>query len=602
MTSSSIADARVTDSALPSSSTGPSQSNYKLLRVSCWVVALALGAAQAWANRFTMNPDGISYLDIGDAYWRGDWHNAINAYWSPLYSWILGFFLKVLRPSPYWEYPLVHLVNFLIFAAALACFEFFLSSFVTQQQGHNRDLQAVGEMGLSQRLWYLIGYGLFVWTSLAMVGLAVVSPDILVFMFTCLDCALLLRIRLNPDKHNFVYLGIALGVGYLAKAILFPLGFVFLATAALSAKTRRHVVVSGVIFLVTAGPFITSISFARQRLTFGESGRITYAAYIDGVQPWFPGDGGQFYPEGIGHAEHIDQPSEYAHALLHPVRRIVESPATYYFDGSIEGTYPFWYDVSYWQDGIKAYFRMSGLRRVFQIAVLYGLLLIGGISYQLAVTTGLMVLFLVAPKPSACFKRVIELWYLLVPVVAGLLMYATVHFEYRFVAPFVCVGWIAFFSGVRLPISKGLRIFLRCVVLLIAGQQSLSAMALVRHNLKDTNLQNPTYWRAAQALEHEGLVAGDKIAMISDQPWGEGGPFVARLARLRIVGQVNQPAEFWKQTSLQRSEVLEALANSGAKAVVSWGAKSVPNDWKQLGGTDYFVFSFLPHSQTINSE
>ncbi len=66
--------------------------NYKLLRISCWVVALALAAAHGWAQRFTMNADGISYLDIGDAYWRGDWHNAINAYWSPLYSysWFLS--------------------------------------------------------------------------------------------------------------------------------------------------------------------------------------------------------------------------------------------------------------------------------------------------------------------------------------------------------------------------------------------------------------------------------------------------------------------------------------------------------------------------------
>src|SRR3954452_20137182 len=85
------------------------------LRISCWLIALALGAAQAWATRFTMNPDGVSYLDIGDAYWRRDWPNAINAYWSPLYSWILGGFLKVIKPSIYWEYPLVHLVNFLIY-------------------------------------------------------------------------------------------------------------------------------------------------------------------------------------------------------------------------------------------------------------------------------------------------------------------------------------------------------------------------------------------------------------------------------------------------------------------------------------------------------
>src|SRR4051795_941770 len=92
------------------------------LRICCWVIALAIGGAEAWWTRFTMNPDGVSYLDIGDAYWRGDWHNAINAYWSPLYSWILGFFLKATKPSMYWEYPLVHLANFLIFVAALASF------------------------------------------------------------------------------------------------------------------------------------------------------------------------------------------------------------------------------------------------------------------------------------------------------------------------------------------------------------------------------------------------------------------------------------------------------------------------------------------------
>src|SRR5712691_3167506 len=128
--------------------------NYKLLRVSCWAVALALGAAQAWATRFTMNPDGISYLDIGDAYWRGDWHNAINAYWSPLYSWILGFFLKVLKPSAYWEYPMVHLVNFLIYAAALGCFEFFLATFIAQQTKQDERLSAQNEIGLPEWVWW----------------------------------------------------------------------------------------------------------------------------------------------------------------------------------------------------------------------------------------------------------------------------------------------------------------------------------------------------------------------------------------------------------------------------------------------------------------
>src|SRR5437588_1656055 len=109
-------------------------SNYKWLRISCWCVALTVGAAQAWATRFYMNPDGISYLDIGDAYWRGDWHNAINAYWSPLYPWVLGGFLKIFHPSVQGEFPLVHLVNFLIYVVALTAFALFLETFIGQQR------------------------------------------------------------------------------------------------------------------------------------------------------------------------------------------------------------------------------------------------------------------------------------------------------------------------------------------------------------------------------------------------------------------------------------------------------------------------------------
>ena len=109
-----------------------------LLRIICWVIVLGLGATEAWAARATMFPDGVSYLDIGDAYWRGDWHNAINAYWSPLYPWITGLFLRVFKPSPDWEFPLVHLINFFIYIVALTCFEFFLRTFLDFRAYHWR--------------------------------------------------------------------------------------------------------------------------------------------------------------------------------------------------------------------------------------------------------------------------------------------------------------------------------------------------------------------------------------------------------------------------------------------------------------------------------
>src|SRR5437764_989626 len=158
----------------PSSSTSNASAasapvcNYRKLRICCWSLATALGALDAWAVRSRMNPDGISYLDMGDAYMRGDWRMAINAFWSPLYSWILGAFIKILKPSPAWEYPLVHLVNFLIYVAALACFDFFMRSLIKHRRNTGIVSGTHEDHGLPEWALWVLGYSLFVWTSLVL--------------------------------------------------------------------------------------------------------------------------------------------------------------------------------------------------------------------------------------------------------------------------------------------------------------------------------------------------------------------------------------------------------------------------------------------------
>jgi hypothetical protein len=52
-----------------------------------WLLAIMLGAIQVLdtSARQAMDPDGVVYFDIGDAYFRGDWSVAINGLWLPLY-------------------------------------------------------------------------------------------------------------------------------------------------------------------------------------------------------------------------------------------------------------------------------------------------------------------------------------------------------------------------------------------------------------------------------------------------------------------------------------------------------------------------------------
>ena len=65
------------------------------------VVAIVFGFAQVWAFRHGIKDiNGISYLEMGEAYTRGDWGTAINGMWSPFYSWVLGAPMRILQPSP----------------------------------------------------------------------------------------------------------------------------------------------------------------------------------------------------------------------------------------------------------------------------------------------------------------------------------------------------------------------------------------------------------------------------------------------------------------------------------------------------------------------
>src|SRR6202161_3865766 len=81
--------------------------------------SLALGLFHAWLGRYAMDPDGISYLDVGQSFFRHDWQNAVNAWWSPLYPWTVGLVLGIAKPSPRWEFPVASLVNFGVFVLTL---------------------------------------------------------------------------------------------------------------------------------------------------------------------------------------------------------------------------------------------------------------------------------------------------------------------------------------------------------------------------------------------------------------------------------------------------------------------------------------------------
>jgi hypothetical protein len=563
-------------------SLAPQTRNYPLIRLSCGAVALVLGAIQAWITRFAMAPDGISYLDMGNAYWSGDWHNAINAYWSPLYAWILGIVVNTAKPDVYHEFPLVHLVNFLVYAGTLLCFDFFLKNFISAARVKATEEDGHVSLGLSESSWWILGYALFTSTSLLLVGLFRVCPDMCVAALVYLASGLIVRIRTgNNNVSTYLLLGLVLGLSYLAKAVMFPLGFVFVAVAiAPSASFKANLknrAIALVVFLLVCSPLFLATSKHQGKLTFGESGSWNYALYVDGMRYW-----------------------ETSPSLKHPVRAILNSPPVFEFGEPIAGTFPPWYDPTYWHQGFVTRVALrASLRNVWQAAGVYA-----GIFFLPLASMMLGAGLLIAGShggPIQSIRRSARWWPIAIPAIATLAIYAPVHVEGRFIAASVSVLLLAAYAGVRAQ-SPARAALIRRTVWVVSALALAMVLVAPKVLWPVSNLiyaypdpvPGPAEAAAAAALLRSGVNPQDKIGLIWNEKWAHGavqGAFMAHLARVKIVCEEIDADAFWNFDAAARQRAIAALQSVGIRAIV---AKNVPapyqQGWHRLGNTEYFMY------------
>jgi hypothetical protein len=544
-----------------------------IIRISFWTATAIAGFAQAWAVRFTINPDGNSYLDIASAYLRGDYANAVNAYWSPMYSWLIALTLRLLHPSPYWETALLHLLNFAGVLIALRCFEFFFSAFL-EYLGRNQPKD--DEPLLSVPGWWLLGYGLFLSTALFVLSLEPTNPDVWVCVVSYLAVGILLRIALYPLNWGYcAVFGVVLGLGYLTKAFYFPLSFIFLGGALLvggmSRRSVARVAVAAVTFALVAGPFVFALSKAKHRLTYGDVGKIAYAMVVDPIQQPFSWHG-----------------ENQSGTPRHPVRQILSSPRVIEFATPVAGAYPPVYDLSYWMEGVQLHFSVRGQLRILRqsIGTFFLIFLI-----QIEFAVGVLVLLLSKPRWRECGGSITRLWLLWLPPAIGCAAYALVLVENRYVAPFLPFLWLAAFAvALRNPsaASKRVRAAIVLGVLCIVGIKTakyfVSDLAAMSH-------QENTNWLVAQNLRNIGLKPGERVAVIAGKAEGHW----ARLAEIKIVAELplGQEGPFWEGDSALQGRVFAAFASTGARLVV---VKEPPSGatklgWQRLGDTPYYVHS-----------
>jgi len=543
----------------------------RFVRIFFWAVTATAGFAQAWSLRFTINQDGNNYLEIATAYLRGDWAHAIDAYWSPMYSWLIAVILGLFNPPGSWETTLLHLLNLVGLLIALRCFEYFFEAFLAFVK-RSRDSQ--DEMGMSESLWWLLGYGLFFSTSLFVLTLEPTTPDMWLCVFTYLAMGLLLRIHVNPRKFGyFAGLGFVLGLGYLTKSFYFPLSFVYFISAGLAAgvsgRNLARVLLAVVVFGIVGGPFIYEISKDKHRITFGDVGKIAYAETVNPImQPQFwQGDSQSGVPK-------------------HSTRKILSNPSVFEFaapDGELRPPG----DLSYWLDGVRPHFSVRGQLRVLRqsVGTYFAIFLI-----QLEFAVGVIIFLLLQEQRRDCLSSVRRLWPLWLPPIVGSVAYSMVLVEPRYVAPFLVFLWLATFAVGTRQSEK------RVALAIVVGVLCVTGIKTTKYFLSDlasVGRQGNVYWQVAQNLQKLGIRPGDKVSIIA----GVGVAHWARLAGVKIAAEVplGQDVDFWKADPATQERVYAAFASTGSRAIV---AKDPPpevigNDWHQLGDTPYYA-RFLP--------
>jgi hypothetical protein len=234
-----------------------------------------------------INPDTISYLSIAQHYLAGDWSEAVNTNWSPMFSWFLAPLLALHTPG--------------LLASRVVCFVSGL-------------LALLGVQLLGRSFGLRSGYqSLVLYTSAAMIvafALLRAEPDLL-------EAAILLfYFRLVFDRTYFSsrWMGVVCGLlgaaAFLAKGYAFYFFLLHFTTmnllhGVLAPKERRSAVAVNfglgmLVFVLCSGPWIALMSAKAGHFTVGTTGDFNYRLV---------GPDSQGYPQ---YHQLIPPPSEHA--------------------------------------------------------------------------------------------------------------------------------------------------------------------------------------------------------------------------------------------------------------------------------------------------
>ena len=562
------------------------ESAHLRLRLGLAAACLALGVLQFLGHYCYMSPDGLSYLDLSDAWLSGTLRGALSSYWSPVYPALIALARRVLRPTPYWEFTAVHAVNLCVFALVIACFDRLLM--VLYRALSRTDSASL----LAPAAWFIFGYAMLAWSSISLIQVTRPTPDMLVALVLFIASILTVEERGESSVGRSIALGSILAIGYWVKAAVFPLGLLWLASFGLlprpTMKRVKLALAGSAAFAVVAAPLVAALSYQEHRFTIGDSARLNYAWVLNGVTPFVHWEGA---PPGSG-------------TPVHPTRQLSVDPPMFAFASPFKATYSPWLVPPYWYEGVHTHFRFHELASSLAVNSFY----LGSVlSYSGSFILAIWLAALVVLCRSISKQRAATASVLFSACLGMMTLYMVVAIRPRYIAPLLALLLVSLVGALRLPAQA---FTLKTAVFFALALYVDLALPLIRSSAEVISLARAhrephEQWLIAREIRKQRVPAGSAVGSIGYA----GFPFWARIARDQVVAEVYDPKRFTldpkgyedhQLVSLaQWPSVLAKFQREGVRVIVAKGADLAPDvrrqpAWHHISGTT--AWCFLPGS------
>jgi hypothetical protein len=576
----------------------------------CFLAALAT-FGYALYDPYQIDGDAVAYMDIGDLMRAHNWHAVINGYWNPLYPTLLSIGHTVFHSTRFNELHAYYMVNFGIFLLemlAVVAFADALTNLRTLRETSTAESNPPPFLLDRYALRYL-GIAILIVATQRELSLGKVRPDALLLAFFLFALAALLRHFATAHLGYAALMGFALGLAYLTKSFAFVFTLLcVLALVAFRLFWQRHtaikVITSGLLalicFSIVAGPYIAALSKQKGRFDFGDSGNLNYVWFVGGTEKMHLQ---QDEPQLFGVAE--------VH-LKHPEKQLSKAPPIFSYKELPYGTYPDWFDTSFFNERIKAHMDPHLQIIVIGQCIMRIFRYMGNHPEAYAL---LALLLLAGARLRPSFQPSANAFWL-APFLLGiatLCIYGIVNVEDRYLTFSFFLILLPIFAQMRISASTdntathiistrtAASAAIAFFALLTVGE-SVRLVGQFRRDL--VFIKSPSGWydrdtfQAAKALNDLGVGPGDTIACIGtraclyDHYW-------ARVAGVRILTEIYEPDRPLNPSFVSmpnRDQTYDIVRREGAKVLVGYfdpglmtGTNSITDGWRELDSTPFYA-------------